>query len=355
MSTDDKTTTLDWNKHIRLRPGMYVGKRGNGSEADDGLYVLVKEIIDNSVDEFREGFGREVTVGLNGNQLTIRDFGRGIDFDRLVNFNQKLVNVNDKNGMFNRSVGRCGFGIAIVNALSSDMIITSYQKGYVKSIITSRGKIISIDETQPTNEPDGLCVSFTPDNEIFIDYAINANYLREMLKVYAVCNPGLRLGFGQESFYAPQGMLDLLESSLGSTHNSKAIHIVDKYCDLAIAPISNDGKPSIKSFVNGHPTTLGGSHIWSLVDAFYIGMKKLIPQRFLKCDVPANLIICFNIIIENPQFDSCTKSKLASRDMSEDGKTIKQYLLELFEANLPKYFGKDEEIATAFINKLTKN
>ena len=169
-----------------------------------------------------------------------------------------------------------------------------------------------------------------------------------MLNVYAVCNPGLSLRFDKESFYAPHGMLNLLENSVGSIHNHKAIHIVDRLCDLAITPTSNAVQPFIKSFVNGHPTIMGDTHIQSLVDALYFTMKKFIPQRFLKCDVLANLVICLNIVIEDPQFESCAKIVLASRDMNKDGKTIKQYLLELIETHLPKYFEADTDLIPSF-------
>lgn len=209
---------------------MYVGKQGDGSDADDGLYILLKEIIDNSVDEFRFGFGKDIVVNLDGNRLSVRDFCRGIDFDRLEHFKEKLVNCKYKTGLAHRTVGASGVGLLIVIALSSETTITSYRRGLMKRITTSRGKIVSIDETQPTKEPDGLLVSFIPDSQIFENYKIRTDYIRDALKIYSVCNPGIRLEFGNETFIAPSGMLNLVNELSGNPDNQRAIHIVDDLC-----------------------------------------------------------------------------------------------------------------------------
>lgn len=334
MNTDSNIINLDLKAYIRRRPGMVVGKIGDGRNEDDGIYVLVKEIINNSVDEFRLGFGKEIIINLNNDSLTIRDFGRGIDFDRLAHFYQKLVNVRDKEGMVNRSVGAFGLGLIIVASLSSEMEITSYQHGLEKTIILSQENNISINEQKNTSEPDGLRVRFTPDNQIFGDYAINANHILEMVKVYAVCNPGLSLKFGRESFYAPQGMLNLLENLVGTDYRSTAVHIVDNICDLAIAPMHIATPPIIKSFVNGQPTTLGGQHEEALTEVLYSSLKRILPESFLNYNSSANLIICFNIVIDEPIFYFTTRTRLTSCDINRDGKTIKQYFSELIEANL---------------------
>lgn len=338
MINDNKIITLEWDDHIRRRPGMYVGKHGDGTEADDGLYILLKEIIDNSVDEYRFCHSEDIIVNLDGDRLTVRDFGRGIDFDRLEHFKEKLVNSKDKTGLpyRNRTDGAVGVGLIIVIALSSETSITSYQRGLMKRITTSRGKIVSIDTTQPTNEPDGLLVSFIPDSQIFENYKIRTDHIRDLLKTYAVCNPGLRLKFGCEAFSAPNGMLSLVNDLSENTNMQEVIHIVDEFCDIAFAPANNPGEGKMLSFVNGNPTILGGTHVRALIDVIYIPIKKYISQRILKCDIPADLIICINIKVEDPQFESCTKTRLASRDMSKGGKSIKQYIYELIDENLPK-------------------
>ena len=338
MSNDNDVKILEWDEHIRLRPGMYVGKHGDGSDADDGLYVLLKEVIDNSIDEYRFGYGKEIVINLEGNRLTVRDYGRGIDFDRLTNFKQSLMNSNDKESLPNKSVGLTGVGFLTVIALSSEATIISYQKELMKRVTTSRGKIVSIEETQSTNEHDGLSLSFIPDNQIFEHYKIRVNYIRNMLKDYAACNPGIMLRFDNDTFYAPDGMLSLVNDLSGNADSHGAIHIVDDLCDIAIVPANNPGEGLIQSFVNGHPTIMGGTHVRTLVDVIYAGLKKHISHKILKCDIPADLTMCINITIKDPQFESCTKTRLASRDMNEGGKSIKQYVSELIDANLQKQF-----------------
>lgn len=348
MNDDNRIKTLEWDEHIRLRPGMYIGKHGDGSDPDDGLYILLKEIIDNSVDEYRFGYGENIVVNLDGNRLSVRDFGRGIDFDRLESFKEKLVNSKDKTGLSYRTVGEVGVGLNIVIALSSGATITSYRRGLMKRITTSLGKIVSIDETQPTKEPDGLLVSFIPDSQIFKNYKIRTDYVRDALKVYSVCNPGLRLEFGNETFNAPSGMLSLVNDLSGKTDIQGAVHIVDDLCDIAFAPANNPGAGEMQSFVNGSPTILGGTHVKALIDALYSSIKNRISHRILKCDIPADLIICINIYVEKPQFESCTKTRLASRDMSEGGKSIKQYIQELIGRKLPDLFDLNPELERSF-------
>lgn len=358
MNDDNEIKTLEWDEHIRRRPGMYVGKHGDGSDPYDGLYILLKEIIDNSVDEFRLGFGKDIVVNIDGNRLSVRDFGRGIDFDRLKNFKEKLVNSKDKTGLAYWTVGAVGVGLIIVIALSSEATITSYRRGLMKRITTSRGKIVSIDETQPTKEPDGLSVSFIPDSQIFENYKIRTDYIRDAIKVYSVCNPGLRLEFGNETFNAPIGMLNLVNDLSGTPDIQRAIHIVDGLCDIALAPANNPGEGKMQSFVNGHPTIMGGTHVKALIDALYTSIKNRISQRILKCDIPADLIICINIKVVEPQFESCTKTKLASRDMSEGGKSIKQYIHELIDRKLPELFDLNPDLERSFkraFNRIENN
>lgn len=347
MINDNEIITLEWDDHIRRRPGMYIGKHGDGTEADDGLYILLKEIIDNSVDEYRFCHGKDIIVNLEGDRLTVRDFGRGIDFDRLEHFKEKLVNSGDKTGLSHRTVGLVGVGLTVVMALSSETTITSYRKGLKKRITTSRGKIVSIDRTQPSNEPDGLSVCFIPDSQIFGNYKIRADYVRDLLRIYAVCNPGLRLKFGDETFSAPSGMLSLVNNLSENTDKQGVIHIVDDLCDIAFAPANNPGEGKMLSFVNGNPTILAGTHVRALIDAIYVPMKKNISQRILKCDIPADLIICINIKVEDPQFESCTKTRLASRNMSKGGKSIKQYVYELIDGKLPKLIALNPDLESS--------
>lgn len=347
MIDEKEIITLEWDEYIRRRPGMFVGKHGDGSEANDGLYILLKEIIDNSVDEYQICHGKNIIVNLEGDRLTIRDFGRGIDFDRLEHYKEKLVNSKDKTGLPYRTVGAVGVGLIIVMALSSETTITSYRKGLKKRITTSRGKTVSIDEAQLSNEPDGLSVSFIPDSQIFENYKIRADYIRELLKIYAVCNPGLTLKFGDETFSAPSGMLSLVNDLSENTDMQGEIHIVDDLCDIAFAPANNPGEGKMLSFVNGSPTIQGGTHIRALIDAIYVPMKKYISQRILKCDIPADLNICINIKVEDPQFESCTKTRLASRDISNGGKSIKQYVYELIDGNLPKLIAINPDLESS--------
>lgn len=347
MIDEKEIITLEWDEYIRRRPGIFVGKHGDDAEADDGLYVLLKEIIDNSVDEYRFCHCKDIIVNLDGDRLNVRDFGRGIDFDRLVHFKEKLVNSKDKTELSYRTVGAVGVGLIIVVALSSETSTTSYQRGLMKRITTSRGKIVSIDEAQPSNEPDGLSVSFIPDSQIFENYKIRTNYIRDLLRIYAVCNPGLRLKFGDETFSAPSGMLSLIHDLSENTNRQGETHIVDDLCDIAFAPANNPGEGKMLSFVNGNPTILAGTHVRALIDAIYVPMKKYISQRILKCDIPADLNICINIKVEDPQFESCTKTRLASRDMSKGGKSIKQYVYELIDGNLPKLIALNPDLESS--------
>lgn len=348
MNDDNKIKTLDWDEHIRLRPEMYIGKHGNGSDSDDGLYILLKEVINNSVDEFRFGFGKDIVVNLDGNRLSVRDFGRGIDFDRLEHFKEMLVNSKDKTGFAHRTVGLVGVGLTAVITLSSEATITSYQRGLMKCITTSRGKIVSIDETQSTKEPDGLLVSFIPDSLIFENYKIRTDYIREALKVYSVCNPGLRPKFDNETFSAPSGMLNLVNDLSGTPDIQRAVHIVDDLCDIAFAPANNPGEGKMHSFVNGSPTIMGGTHVKALIDVLYTSLKNRISKKIIKCDIPADLIICINIKVVDPQFESCMTTKLSSRDMIEGGKSIKQYIQELIDGKLPELFDLNPDLERSF-------
>lgn len=353
MIEKDEIKAIHYIEHIRHRPGMYIGRLGNGFDANDGLYVLLKEIIDNSVDEFRAGFGDDIIIKFDENRLSVRDFGRGIDFDRFEHFPERLISTDDKNHIANKTIGLSGLGLITVVSLSSDMTITGYKKGLMKRIATSRGKTVAIDEAIPTEERDGVSISFIPDNLIFGNYSIQEKHIINLLKQYSVCNPGLRLKFGDMTFHAPDGMKDLLSGIIGSNDSGNLIYIKNERCDIAIAP--TDSEPGIiKSFVNGYPTESGGTDRYELIDALYAALKSRIPFRLLKTDITSRFNMCINLHVENPVFESGNPRRLCSKNLTKDGISIKEHLNQLMTGEIKSFYDTHPEAEKAILQTLSK-
>lgn len=345
MDNNEKIKVLTIEEHIRLRPALYVGKLEDGSDADDGLYILLRELIDNSVDEYRAGFGDKIIIDIDNNRFSVRDFGRGLDFDWYEHYFENSIDKGD--------VGITCVRLIIVASLSSEMEIISYRSGLMKRVETSRGKVANIDEIVQTNEPDGISISFIPDYHIFKNYSIRIEHIRNLLKQFAICNPKLKLEFCGESFYAPNGMKELITETADKQAIGHILHIQEELSDIAIAPVISTECPILKAYVNGHPTISGGTHVHALRNALYKSLKQRFSLRLLKCDISVCYHICINIKIEDPIFESCNKDKLDSKKMSNDGIALEEYLVKLLADKIPSFFDKNPLTEKAFVMALT--
>lgn len=351
-SNEDDIITLTPTMHMRRQPGMYIGCLGDGSGIEDGLYVILKEILNDSVDEARLGFGNQIKVTLEGNHLTVRNFGRGIPFPKVET---RVLGIFSP-GMYAGS-NLCILSLndniySIVCALSSEMTIESYRHGEMKRIKASRGEIIRNENPADTDLSSGVFVSFIPDKDIFGEYKLDVQIVREILNRYAACNPGLQLSLGDEDFCHPDGMLGLLKGQTDA-HIQNAIRISDCVYDLAIAPVAC-GHGMVTSFVDGHPTPKGGTHVDALIEALYEVLKSLSYEEIHQSNISSKFIIYLNIRIESPNYEESTKWTLITDRISEGGIIIKDYFKVVLKENLSLIFREDSDKRQAFLDALTK-
>lgn len=355
--TDDAMATLKPMEHIRLRPGMYIGKLGDGTAKDDGIYVLLKEVIDNSIDEFTMGFGKSIRITVEDSRhVTVRDHGRGIPQNSLVKA-VGTMNTGAKydSEVFKKVVGLNGVGLKAVNALSTRMQVTSYRSGMGKRVVFERGELL--EETplfEAPEEKDGTLVDFLPDDTLFRNYRYQKDFIEEMLRMYAYLQPGLSLYLNDQRFISRNGLLDLLDDSMTSEPLYPIIHFQRKDIEVALTHSTQYGE-EYYSFVNGQNTIHGGTHLSAFKEAVARTIKEFAGKNYDYNDIRSGITAAISIRIQEPLFESQTKTKLGSREIEDGGMSIQKFVGDFLKQNLDNYLHKNPDTAEALLKKVQDN
>lgn len=354
--SEEDIVTLTWNEHIRRRPGMYIGKLGDGSNSDDGIYVLLKEVLDNAIDEYMMGFGKQVTVDVTETTVTVRDYGRGIPLGKIVEASSRM-NTGGKydSKAFKKSVGLNGVGIKAVNALSSDFMVQSVRQGEMKRVQFCRGEIVEETPVVSTDEADGTLVQFTPDEELFRGYHYRNEFILPLLKNYTFLNTGLAIIFNGQRLLSRKGLIDLLAENMTDAPLYEPIHLVGEDIEVAITHANQYGE-EYYSFVNGQYTTQGGTHLTAFKEAVSRTVKEFLGRSSLEySDIRGGIVAAVSVKIEEPVFESQTKTKLGSRDMSPDGVSVAKYVGDFIKKELDNYLHRDRAVAEIIQRKVMDN
>ena len=348
----DAIKTLDWKEHIRRRPGMYIGKLGDGSHADDGIYVLLKEVLDNALDEHMMGFGKQIVVEISSEVVSVRDYGRGIPLDKVKDVSSKM-NTGGKydSKAFKKSVGLNGVGIKAVNALSSSFFIQSYRDGMSNSVSYACGEVVSESGLTPTDEPNGTLVQFSPDGTIFKNYAYREELIDPLLKNYVFLNTGLTILLNGRKFHSRNGLVDLLNEYMTTEPLYPIIHLSGADIEVVITH-SNQYGEEYYSFVNGQHTTQGGTHLTAFREAATRTIKEFYAKNFEYTDIRNGMVAAISIKVEEPVFESQTKTKLGSKDVGPDGPTIAKFIGDFLKKELDNYLHKNGEVADVMLKKI---
>lgn len=352
--TEDNIRSLDWKEHIRMRPGMYIGKLGDGSSADDGIYILLKEVLDNSIDEFVMGAGKTIEISIKGDRVSVRDYGRGIPLGKVVDVVSKM-NTGGKydTRAFKKSVGLNGVGTKAVNALSSFFRVESTRDGKSKAAEFSTGELQDEEFLEETSRRRGTKVTFCPDEAIFKHYKYRNEYVERMLKNYVYLNPGLTIVFNGEKFYSENGLKDLLEDS-----NSESdilypiIHLRGNDIEVAMTHSRTQYSEEYHSFVNGQHTTQGGTHQAAFREAVVKTMRDFYGKNYDASDIRKSIISAISIKVMEPVFESQTKTKLGSTEMGGDLPTVRTYINDFVGKQLDNYLHKNPETAEKIQRKI---
>ena len=351
---DDSIKTLKWNEHIRLRPGMYIGKLGDGASQDDGIYILIKEIIDNAIDEFTMGFGKIIELTIKSNNVIVRDYGRGIPLNKLKDC-VSSINTGAKydSKVFKKSVGLNGVGSKAVNALSSDFIATSIREGECKIVKFSKGEIVDDLPIQQSEEKNGTIISFTPDADLFGDYHFINDYIDKLLWNYCYINTGLTITYNGNKYFSKNGLLDMLEHNINMEDICYPIvHFKDDEFEVAFTHCYNIYGEEYYSFVNGQNTIHGGTHLASFKEAYVRTVKDFYKKDFDPNDVRSSIVAAISIKITEPQFEGQTKTKLGSQYMEPEGRSIRTYIMDFIRKNLDNFLHIDKNVADSLLNRI---
>ncbi len=352
--TEDNIKSLDWKEHIRLRPGMYIGKLGDGSSPDDGIYILLKEVIDNSIDEFVMGHGKTIEVAIDGTHVHVRDFGRGIPLGKLKDCASK-INTGAKydSEAFKKSVGLNGVGIKAVNALSSEFTIQAYRDGKTRAVQFARGEVSSEDKRDRADKEahSGTELNFDPDPEIFGSYRFRDDYVEDMLWNYAYLNSGLTILYNGHKFKSENGLRDLLQNKLDGDPLYPIVHLRGKDIEIAFTHNAAYGE-DYYSFVNGQHTTMGGTHLAAFREALAKTIKEFYKKDFDAVDIRTSICAAVSIKVEEPVFESQTKTKLGSQEMGPKGPTVRTFLLNFIKQALDNYLHREPQTAKALLDKI---
>nr|WP_319510643.1 DNA topoisomerase IV subunit B [uncultured Draconibacterium sp.] len=347
--------TLDWQEHIRRRPGMYIGKLGDGTSADDGIYVLLKEVMDNSIDEFMMGHGKKIVVNVDQDRVTIRDFGRGIPLGKLVDVVSKMnTGAKYDNKVFKKSVGLNGVGIKAVNALSSDFTIKAVREGVAKEVYFSQGIKTGEKDYQNLDEGNGTEVRFVPDVEVFKKYRYMSDYIVNMMKNYTFLNAGLTIEYNGEKFYSRNGLRDLLEENMDHDPIYPIIHLRGEDIEVAITHGNQYGE-DYYSFVNGQHTTQGGTHLQAFREVLVKTIRDFYKKDFDPSDIRASIVAAVSIKVEEPVFESQTKTKLGSRDIGPDGPSVRAHVGNFLQTELDNFLHKNHEVAEVLLRRIVES
>jgi topoisomerase-4 subunit B len=353
--SEENIRTLEWKEHIRLRPGMYIGKLGDGSSLDDGIYVLLKEVMDNAIDEYMMGYGRKIDVSINGSEVRIRDYGRGIPLGKVLDVTSRMnTGAKYDSKAFKKSVGLNGVGIKAVNALSSSFILRSFRDGQVKSIEFNAGDVVSDDTLQATKEDNGTEVVFTPDEAMFGSYHYISEYVESMLKNYTYLNAGLVINYNGTKIISRNGLVDLLNENMNKEGLYPIIHLKGEDIEVAITHGLQYGE-DYYSFVNGQHTSQGGTHLAAFREAIVKTIREFYKKDFDPADIRSSIIAAVAVKIEEPIFESQTKTKLGSRDMGPEGPSVRNFVMDYIRKHLDNYLHKNGETARILLKKIQES
>lgn len=347
--------SLDWKEHIRLRPGMYIGKLGDGSAPDDGVYVLLKEVIDNSIDEFVMGAGKTIEVSIRDGQVTVRDYGRGIPLGKLKEVVSK-INTGAKydSKVFKKSVGLNGVGTKAVNALSGYFKVQSVRDGQTKVAEFEKGELTNDPEVESTSLRKGTKVVFVPDTSIFKNYQYVDEYVERMLWNYVYLNPGLTIIFNGQKFYSENGLKDLLADQIETPSLHDIIHLRGVDIEVALTHAERSQSDQYYSFVNGQHTTQGGTHQNAIREAMVKTLREFYGKNYDVSDIRQSLIVAISIKVIEPVFESQTKTKLGSSDMGPDLVSIRSFVLDFMKTELDNYLHRHQDVAEIIQKKILR-
>ena len=353
--SDSDIKTLEWDEHIRRRPGMYIGKLGDGTHSDDGIYVLLKEVLDNSIDEYVMGAGKKIEVTIADGLVTVRDYGRGIPLGKLIDATSKM-NTGGKidSKAFKKSVGLNGVGIKAVNALSIHCEITVWREGLTKTVRYSHAHLLEETDPTPSDEPTGTRVVFRPDEELFKGYAYNDVFVVAMIKNYSYLNAGLTLIYNGERYLSKQGLADLLAENMTDEALYPIIHLKDEDVEIVLTHTNQVGE-DFYSFVNGQNTTQGGTHLSAFREAVARVIKDFFGKNFDYRDIRYGMAAAISIKVEEPVFESQTKTKLGSKDMEPGGRSIQKFLNDFLGKELDNYLHIHAEDTAIMLQKIQES
>lgn len=352
--TEDNIRSLDWKEHIRMRPGMYIGKLGDGSSADDGIYILLKEVLDNSIDEYVMGAGKTIEISIHGTKVTVRDYGRGIPLGKVVDVVSKM-NTGGKydSKAFKKSVGLNGVGTKAVNALSSYFRVESNRDGKSASAEFEQGNLTNQEKFEESTRRKGTKVSFIPDEVIFKNYKFRNEYVSKMLKNYVYLNPGLTIVFNGEKYFSENGLKDLLEDNNNQEDMLyPIIHLKGEDIEVAITHSKTQYSEEYHSFVNGQHTTQGGTHQAAFREAVVKTVREFFKKNFEASDVRKSIISAVSIKVMEPVFESQTKTKLGSTEMGGGLPTVRTFINDFVKTHLDNYLHKNPATAESIQKKI---
>ena len=345
--SEEHIKTLEWREHIRLRPGMYIGKLGDGSSQDDGVYVLLKEVMDNALDEYMMGYGKKIDVSITGKEVRVRDYGRGIPLGKVLDAVSKMnTGAKYDSKAFKKSVGLNGVGVKAVNALSSKFVIRSIRDGQIKVCEFEHGRTVIDRPLEPTSEENGVEVIFQPDEDMFGNYYFISEYVDTMLKNNVYLNSGLVINFNGNKFFSRNGLVDLLNENMGKEGLYPIIHLTGEDIEIAFTHGLQYGE-DYYSFVNGQNTTQGGTHLIAFREAIVKTIRDFYKKDYDPSDIRSSIIAAISIKVEEPIFESQTKTKLGSKDMGPEGPSVRNFISEFIKKQLDDYLHKNPETARA--------
>lgn len=352
---EDNIRSLDWKEHIRLRPGMYIGKLGDGSSSDDGVYILLKEVLDNAIDEFVMGAGKTVEVNIREGEVMIRDYGRGIPLGKVVDVVSK-INTGAKydSKAFKKSVGLNGVGAKAVNALSDYFQVQSVRDGKTKIARFEKGELVQDDPIADSGLRRGTKIMFKPDNSVFKNYRFVSEYIEKMLWNYAYLNPGLTLVFNGEKFHSENGLKDLLQNNIDNPILHEIIHLRGEDIEIALTHSERSQSDMYYSFVNGQHTTQGGTHQAAFREAIVKTLREFYNKNFDASDIRDSVVAAISVKVIEPVFESQTKTKLGSNEIGPEGPTIRTFVNDFIKTKLDNFLHRNEEIAEVIYKKILR-
>lgn len=353
---EDSIRSLDWREHIRLRPGMYIGKLGDGSSMDDGIYILLKEVVDNSIDEYTMGFGKKVEVRIADGAVSVRDYGRGIPLGKVVDVVSK-INTGAKydSKAFQKSVGLNGVGTKAVNALSARFVVSAYRDGRVKTAEFERGVLVKEHREKDTDEPNGTRMEFIPDDTVFRHYKFIPDYVENQIWNYCFLNAGLNINFNGKNYVSRNGLLDLLQKRTDpDALRYPIIHLKGEDIEIALSHSGGYGE-EIYSFVNGQHTTQGGTHQGAFREAFVKVIRDFFKKDYDASDIRQSIVAAVSVRVQEPVFESQTKTKLGSQYVWEGGPSMKSFVLDFLAKELDNFLHKNAAVAEALKKRIEQS